>query len=210
MMQLRLGKSYVSKKLKQNTKKGFKNMKPQNVLIVLLHRSSSMIFISAFTRYAFVCTALVFWLFSSSVPAATDNAKGTLVHKNRTVTLRYAYLIKGPDAIDTNTIIRRLILSEQDIGVKIQNCKTMSCADNQVTEGIIVDLISGPRIGYWMAIKDGLVQHSGTLKPVVLKTSFNDAKRLVGKLSFDDTSAGGPKVEAGFDSSMLKEFTSVH
>jgi hypothetical protein len=148
-------------------------------------------------------------LLCSSASADPGKANGTLVHKSRTVTLGYAYLIKGPDAIDTKTIIRRLVLTGKDIGGKIHGCKTMSCVDGEVTEGLIVDLTSGPRLGYWMALNNGLVQHSGTLRPTVLEPSVNDAKRLAGKLSFDDTSAGGPKVEASFDAPMLKEFTAA-
>lgn len=45
------------------------------------------------------------------------------------------------------------------------------------------------------------------LKPTVLKAGVDDATRIAGKLSFDDTSAGGPKVEADFDATILEAFT---
>lgn len=182
------------------------NMKLQSVLRVLLHRGSTIID-PASACNALFCAALTILLLSSGVSAAAGETSGTLVHKTRTVTLEHAYLIKGPDATDTKSIIRRLVLSGRDISARIQECKTMSCAEGEVAEGLIVDLISGQRLNYWMAINNGLVQHSGTLRPTVLKASVDDGTRIAGKLSFDDTSAGGPKVEVDFEATILKEFT---
>lgn len=184
-------------------------MKVWRLLQSFLDRILSMIFNPAPSCSACICAALMILAVSLNVSVAADKVRGTLVHKNRTVTLRYAYLIKGPDAIGTKTIIRRLILSEEDIGARIQSCKTMSCVDGEVINGLIVDLISGPRLAYWMAINDGRVQHSGTLRPTVLKAHVDEAKRLAGKLSFDDTSAAGPRVEADFDALIFKEFTTA-
>ena len=138
--------------------------------------------------------------------AAASDAKGTLAYKTRTADLKYAYLVKGPDAVSKQTI-RRLILSATDLGAKIAACKTMSCTDSDLNEGLSVNFDSGPRLNYWMVLNGQKIQYSGTLKPEVLKTTANDAKRIAGKLTFDDAGAGGPKVDIEFDATLTKEVT---
>ena len=136
---------------------------------------------------------------------AAGEAKGTLGHKGRTVTLTHAYLVTGPDAVDAKKMIRRLILSGKDLGAKVRACQTMSCTDADVTEGLVVDIDGGPRLNYWMAINNQKVQHSGTQRPAALTTSADEPRRLAGKLRFDDTPSGGPKVDVEFDATLVKE-----
>jgi hypothetical protein len=138
--------------------------------------------------------------------AAAGDAKGTLAYKTRTADLKYAYLVKGPDGVSKQTI-RRLILSATDLGAKIAACKTMSCTDSDLNEGLSVNFDSGPRLNYWMVLNGQKIQYSGTLKPEVLKTTADDAKRIAGKLTFDDAGAGGPKVDIEFDATLTKEVT---
>lgn len=141
--------------------------------------------------------------------AADGTAKGTLSYQVKsgaiTISLKFAYLVKGPDAVDTKLIIRRLILSAVDLGAKISACTTMGCVDAGLDNGMSVDLDAGPRINYWMVLNDQRVQYSGTAKPSVLALSANTPTRLAGKLSLDGTS-GGPKAEIEFDAPLLKEF----
>ena len=137
--------------------------------------------------------------------AAIGTAKGTLTYKNKVVALKYAYLVMGPDAIDTKKIIRRLILAATDVGAKIRACQTMSCVDGALTEGMTVEFHGGPRVNVWMAIDDGRVQYSGTESPTAFNASTDEPKRLAGGLSFDATSKGGPRVDAEFDAALLKE-----
>jgi hypothetical protein len=144
-----------------------------------------------------------------SVAAADDAAKGTLSYKGTTVMLKHAYLIKGPDAVDPKRIIRRLILSRDDLGATIRACKTMSCVDGGVSEGMEVDFDAGPRLNYWVALNGGRLQYSGTAQPSVAKVAGDDAKGLAGKLSIDDGAAGGPQVEVEFAATLLKEFTAA-
>jgi hypothetical protein len=141
----------------------------------------------------------------ASLAAAAD-AKGTVIYKTRTADLKYAYLVKGPDAV-SKQVIRRLILSASDLGAKISACKTMSCTDSDLNEGLSVNFDSGPRLNYWMVLNGQKIQYSGTLKPEVLKATANDAKRIAGKLTFDDAGAGGPKVDVEFDATLSKEVT---
>ena len=121
------------------------------------------------------------------------------------MTLAHAYLVTGPDAVDAKKMIRRLILSGKDLGAKMRACQTMSCTDGEVTEGLVVDIDGGPRLNYWMAINEQKVQHSGTQRPAALKTGADQPRRLAGKLSFDDTPSGGPKVDVEFDAPLVKE-----
>jgi hypothetical protein len=150
-------------------------------------------------------TVGVVFAMSASLVSAGD-AKGTLVYKTRTANLKYAYLVKGPDAVSKKTI-RRLILSATDLSAKISACKTMSCTDSDLNDGLSLNFDSGPRLNYWMVQNDQKIQYSGTLKPEVLKTTADDAKRMAGKLTFDDAGAGGPKVDVEFDATLTKEVT---
>jgi len=133
-------------------------------------------------------------------------AKGSLSHRGRVVTLTRAYLVTGPDTVDPRKMVRRIILSGKDVGAKVRACETMGCASDGVMEGLVVDLDGGPRLNYWMTINDQLVQHSGTKPPAVLKAGVDEPKRLAGKLSFDDTASLGPKVDVEFDATLVKEF----
>lgn len=157
------------------------------------------------TRGILALAAMIF-IFSAA-PATAGETKGTLTYPKGTVALKFSYLVTGPDAIDTAKIIRRLIFSGNDLAPKIQACQTMSCVDGEITEGLMVDLVGGPRFNYWMALNNALVQYSGTKEMAALKTNADDPKRMAGKLSFDDTAAGGPKVDVDFDAALAKTFT---
>jgi hypothetical protein len=159
-------------------------------------------------RFALVLLAAVALLSLPGV-ASADPAKGTVVYQGRTAQLEYVYLVKGPDAVDTTTIIRELVFSSTELGPKIQACKTMSCVSAEVTDGLTVDLDAGPRLNYWVVLNDQRVQYSGTAKPAVLQTTVDEASKLAGSLRIDDTDAGGPKVEVHFDTKLLKEFQSA-
>ncbi len=138
--------------------------------------------------------------------ASAGEAKGKMEHKGATVTLQFAYLVKGPDAMEPNKIIRKLILSATDIGAKIQACTTMSCADSDLSEGLSIEFDAGPRLNYWMVRNGARIQHSGTQRPEAFAAKTNYASHLAGKLAFDNASSQGPKVDVEFDAALLKEF----
>ena len=121
--------------------------------------------------------------------AADGTATGTLTYTSKsgaiTMTPKYAYLVKGPDAVDTGKIIRHLILSPADLGAKIEACKTMGCTDSGLESGMTVDLDAGPRLNYWVVLNDQRVQYSGTEPPAALTLTTNTPARLAGKLVFD-------------------------
>jgi hypothetical protein len=142
--------------------------------------------------------------------AAGGSAKGTLIYKAKTGEIRaspkHAYLVKGPDAVDTSKTIRKLILSETDLGAKIAACKSMSCTDADLGSGMTVDLDAGPRLNYWVSLNDQRVQYSGTERPAALTATADTPARLAGRLALDAMSAGGPKVDVEFDAPLVKEF----
>ena len=142
--------------------------------------------------------------------AMADEATGTVNYKGRTATLKYAYLVKGPDEMDQETIIRRVILSQTDIAADIQACTTLGCCTNNLTEGITVDLDAGSRLNYWVVLNDQLVQYSGTEQTTALEATQDEPGRVAGTLNIDDTEADGPKVEATFDAALLTEFEATH
>ena len=147
--------------------------------------------------------------FAGNVAAADGSAKGTLTYKSNagafTMTPKYAYLVKGPDAVDNTKIVRHLILSSTDLGAKIQACKTMSCTDADLNNGMTVDLDAGPRLNYWVVLNNQRVQYSGTEPPASLTLTADTPTRLAGTLVFDGTAAGGPQVNVEFDAPMLME-----
>jgi hypothetical protein len=138
--------------------------------------------------------------------AAGNDANGTLAYKGRTVAFKYAWLVKGPYERDPAKTLRRLILSATDIGAAIQACKSVSCVDGKVTEGMTVDFDVSPRLDYWIALNGQKVQYSGAAMPNALSARANDPGHLAGKLAIDDVAAGGPKVDAEFDVTVFKTF----
>ena len=153
-------------------------------------------------------TGIVALAVAIGAAAADGTAKGTLTYQAKsgaiTITPKFAYLVKGPDAVDDKLIIRHLILSATDLGAKIAACATMSCTNADLMNGMTVDFDAGPRLNYWVVLNDQRVQYSGTAKPAVLTLTADTATRLAGKLTLDGT-AGGPKVEIEFDAPLLKE-----
>ncbi len=145
----------------------------------------------------------VAWALASPATAAGD-ARGILAYKDRKVEVRYAYLVRGPDAV-TREPVRRLVLSARDLSAKIASCKTMSCTDSGLEEGISVNLVSGPRFNYWTVMNGQKIQYSGTEPYASLTAKVDDPARLAGTLRFDKTAAGGPNVDVEFDATLLKE-----
>lgn len=153
--------------------------------------------------------ALVMFAILAFVPAVAlaEPAKGSVTQSARTATIKHAWLVSGPDAVEPKMVIRRVVLSATDIGAKLAACKKMSCTSGSVEEGMTVDLDAGPRLNYWVALNGQMVQYSGTEPPASLVTTANDGKRVTGKLRIDRSGSGGPKIDVEFDAPMLKTFT---
>jgi hypothetical protein len=140
---------------------------------------------------------------------AAEEAKGTLAFKAKAkdyaVELKYAYLIKVPDALNPKEMVRRVVFTPGDIGPDIKACTVAGCVDGSLSDGLHVDL-STPFLPYWMVLNDQRVQHSGPADLAALKLTTDTPTRVAGKLTFDATKGGGPKVDVTFDAVLLKEF----
>lgn len=161
-------------------------------------------------RLAPAVAVIVAMALASAAFAAGGSASGTVTYKARsglvTAAPKYAFLVKGPDAVDKSRTIRHLILSTTDLGAKIAQCKTMSCTDADLDDGMTVDLDAGPRLNYWVVFNGQKVQYSGTVVPSALKLTSDTPSRLAGKLTIDDAAAGGARVDVEFDAALAREF----
>ena len=148
-------------------------------------------------------------LASTSLVAAGADAKGTVAYKNKTgeflLAVKHAYVVTGPDVADPRQTLARLILSETDLAAALQTCASMMCIDSQITEGLVVDISDGPRLNSWLTLNKGRVQYSGPQAPAALAISSETATRIAGRLAFDASSTGGPKVDVTFDAAVVKE-----
>jgi hypothetical protein len=135
---------------------------------------------------------------------AEDTSKGTVVYKDKTMELKYVYLVKGPDY--TSSVIRELVFSPTDIGAKIQACTDMSCVGGVLDEGMTVDFDSGPRLNYWIVMNGQMVQYSGTADPSVFTATADAPDRLAGSLKIDSMGGGVGTLEVEFDATLVKEF----
>lgn len=152
---------------------------------------------------------LAAWILGALLPVLanpTDTGSGSIDYKGRSATIKYAWLVTGPSDMEPGKQVRRLILSATDIGGKLQACRTFSCTDGEVTEGMTVEFTGGPRLNYWVALNGQKVQYSGTARPETFSAKANDATHLAGQLTIDDAAAGGPKVNATFDVTAAKDF----
>ena len=160
---------------------------------------------------ALVCTLAAATVFASASAIAGD-AQGTITYKGKAgpivVTVKHAYLVKGPDVVSGKTI-RRVVLSVADVAAKLAACGTMMCSDGDITEGMTIDFDAGPRLNFWFVGNNQLVQYSGTAEPASLKLTADTPQRLAGKWDFDGSAAGGPRVQIEFDAPLVKEVTKL-
>jgi hypothetical protein len=161
-------------------------------------------------RSAALGVSLAAVLALSAAVQAVGDAKGSLTYISRgkplTLALTHAYLIVGPDAVDPQVTIRRLLFTGADVEAKLKACTTMFCVSAAMGDGLEFDLVDGPRYNYWLSLNGQLVQYSGTAKRDALVASTNTPTRVAGKLVLDGT-AGGPTVDVTFDAALVKTFT---
>jgi hypothetical protein len=148
----------------------------------------------------------------AGVSASAGEAKGTITYQSKAgaivVTIKHAYLVKGPDVVSGKTI-RRVVLSVADVAAKLGACGTMLCSDGDIGEGMTIDFDAGPRLNYWFVGNNQLVQYSGTADPASLKLTADTPQRLAGRWDIDESAAGGPRVQIEFDAPLVKEVTKL-
>lgn len=140
---------------------------------------------------------------------AADKAVGTLKYKTDSLALKYAWLVRGPDEMDASKTTLRIYLTDTDVGAKIKACRTLSCADGAMNDGVMVDFSDARHLGYSLRTNGGRQQYSGGTDPSAFTLSVNKPDHLAGKLHIDDAAAGGAKVDAEFDLTLASTFKAV-
>ena len=158
-------------------------------------------------RNALVVSAI--WLATSALAFAGDSATGTITFKTGKCAVKYGWLVRGPDEMDPSKTVLRIYLSSVDAGAKIKACKTLSCADNALKDGAMVDFSDSHHLAYAVRLNGERLQYSGGTNGEAFALATSEPNHLVGKLHIDDTAADGAKVDATFDLTLVNTFTSV-
>ncbi len=148
-------------------------------------------------------------LAASTLALAGDSASGTVNLKTAKGAFKYGFLVRGPDEMDPSKIILRILLSSVDIGAKIKAAKTFSDANMALEDGVEVDFSDASHLGYAVRLNHELVQYSGGTDREAFTLTTNKPDHLAGKLHINDTAADGPNVDATFDLTLVKTFTSA-
>jgi hypothetical protein len=182
-------------------KSGKRRCEMNRVSIAISCASSFLLFLAVF--FAAVLAPL-----TNDAIGAGGTAKGTIKLKDKTVEVKYAYLIKAPDPFDNSKTVSTVIITPNDISQTISECQSGSCASG-ITEGMTVgkeDFGGTIRVVYWVVTKDGMMQYSGNDDVSALVLTTDTADRMAGKLTIDDSAAEGPKIDVEFDAPLAKEF----
>lgn len=150
--------------------------------------------------------ALALAIVLSTAAIASDVASGSVHFKDHEAALKHAWLVRGPDDMDATKSVLRLYLSSADIGAKIKACKTMSCADAALEDGVMVDYSDASHLPYAVRLDDERVQYSGATSADAFALSAHAADHLAGKLHVDDSTAGGATIDASFDVAVANTF----
>lgn len=152
--------------------------------------------------------SVVMLALSSSATAAGGTANGTIKLKDKTVDIKYAYMVKAPDNFEPEKTVSTVILTPTDISDKIEACDSASCA-TALTEGMTIgreDFGSTTRVVYWVVADDGMKQFSGNESLSSLELSADTDEKMAGKFSVDTSAIDGPAIKVEFDAPITKEF----
>jgi hypothetical protein len=149
------------------------------------------------------------WLATSSLALADGSASGTIAFKTGQCSVKYGWLVRGPDEMDPSKTVLRIYLSSVDVGAKIKACKTLSCADSALGDGAMVDFSDARHLAYAVRLNGERLQYSGGTNGEAFTLTTSEPNHLVGKLHIDDTTADGAKIDATFDLTLVNTFASV-
>jgi hypothetical protein len=149
------------------------------------------------------------WLATSALAVADGSASGTIAFKTGKCSVKYGWLVRGPDEMDPSKTVLRIYLSSVDVGAKIKACKTLSCADNALGDGAMVDFSDARHLAYAVRLNGERLQYSGGTNGEAFTLTTSEPNHLVGKLHIDDTTADGAKIDATFDLTLVNTFASV-
>jgi hypothetical protein len=140
---------------------------------------------------------------------AANTASGKVAFKGHSSVIAYGWLVRGPDEADSGKTVLRVYLSSQDIGGKIEACRTLSCADEALYDGAMLDFGDVPHLGYAIRVNRELDQYSGGTDAGAFALSTNKPDHLAGKVHIDDTAFGGGSVDATFDLTLTRTFKAL-
>ncbi len=144
---------------------------------------------------------------SIGAPAA-GHASGSASFDKHSVTIKYGWLVRGPDEFHDGKSMLRLYFASADVGAKIQACDTLFCADQSLVNGAFVDYSDASYVtNYWVTLSDGSVQFSGGTNATALTLTTNQPDHLAGKVRIDDPSFHGATLIVEFDLRLLKTFS---
>ena len=157
------------------------------------------------TRYLFVLAVTALTLLSplQTLAQETNTASGTMTIGKHNVAIKHVYLLSATDGTKKG---RRLIFSASDLSAAIDKCKVISCATNDLNEGLELELDSGERLNLWAVANDQKTQHSDTAVRSTLMTTTDTADAVAGVLAIDRSGIGGPKINVEFKAKLTKAF----
>ena len=133
------------------------------------------------------------------------SASGTITFKTDKCAVKYGWLVRGPDEMDPGKTVLRIYLSSVDLGAKIKACKTLSCADNSLKDGTMVDFSDARHLAYAVRLNGERLRYSGGTDGEAFTLTTGEPNHVVVKLHIDD----GAKVDATFDLTLGHTFASV-
>jgi len=145
----------------------------------------------------------------STLASAADKVSGSVTLKTTVSTVKYAFLVRGPDEMNAGKTLLRIYLSSADIGAKIKACKTLHCADVTLEDGAMVDFSDASHLNYSVKLNSQRTQYSGATNGEAFTLATHTPDHLVGKLHIDDSAADGAKIDADLDLTLVSTFTTA-
>lgn len=154
--------------------------------------------------FAAALIALAPLLSTHAIAQEGNTASGSMTVSKYNVAFKHVYLVAAP--ADGKTA-RRLIFSATDIGAGIGKCTTISCATNDLKEGLELEIDApGGRMNLWAVANGQKVQHSDTAPRATLTTTADAPDAVAGTLAIDKSASGGPKINIEFKAKLTKAF----
>ena len=132
-----------------------------------------------------------------------NTASGTLIIGKHNVAIKHVYLVS---AMQGDKKGRRLIFSAKDIAASIGKCTKISCATNDLNEGLELELDSGERLNLWAVANGQKVQHSDTAVRSTFTATADKPDEVAGVLAIDRSNIGGPKINIEFKARLTQSF----
>lgn len=164
------------------------------------------------TSFAFALTA--FFAFAlASVAAAADKADGKFACDGQSITVKYGWLVRGPNATYNSEkdlpdiydpkgkTMLRIYFSDTDVGSAIKACKNLSCTKDAIKNGFMIDVADPkdlPELPYRMWITEGDAKCNSMIKPSALQLSTNQPDHVAGKLHLSEM-GGNDTADVDFD-----------